>query len=418
MTCNQHYGIANYPPCSGNGDCIHGRCKCHEYWFDISDYNIQRGLDCDHNINVIKYWSLAIVVIAAINIVLILFCLYKEIRYVLSKSRPIWSLEGKHSLMAFAWLANASLFIVFALKYSSPTTEVLGLAPDIWTIMFALGAFSFIGFTISVLHHVVVKFLRGYLIFVDIHIREHITSVMKKTTTVAAIYPLANTIVMLALSLAVFFDEGRSASTLVIIILLTIAIHFLYYACAVLYLGHLFLNEMNKYCLQMRAQDEERGLTANEKVTYDSMELLYKRLKYIYTISRPIVLGSIPLNFIFVCWNFLRRKITYLLLFLSLMFLIASPVIVLAIRSFEIFPSRGKAQETASDAKKAPLPVASVSMRQTNHLTSAKDIKQVIAFMKDSSSSKVMPFSPLNHKPQMKHLNTFDIACSEHEDHP
>jgi hypothetical protein len=142
---------------------------------------------------------------------------------------------------------------------------------------------------------------------------------------------------------------------------------------------------------------------------------LYQCIKLTSTMSRPIVLGSIPLNFIFVCWNFLRRKITYLLLFLSLMFLIASPVIVLAIRSFEIFPSRGKAQETASDAKKAPLPVASVSMRQTNHLTSAKDIKQVIAFMKDSSSSKAIPFSPLNHKSQMKHLYTF--ACSEHEDH-
>jgi hypothetical protein len=390
MTCNQHYGIANYPPCSGNGDCIDGRCICHQGWFDTSDYNNVPGLDCDNNVNAIKYWSLFNLIVTCITVPVISYCLYKEIRFVLDQAKPLWTFGGKHTLMAFAWSANVSIFLLCVFKYLDPSNEVVGSRQHLEMSVFSWTAMSSIAYTVSVFHLILVKFLRGHLIFMDAQMREHLTKVMNVTSSFAIVFPTMFSTSLLIVTVTSLVRPAKPHDIYASFILLSLAIAYIYYASTILYIFETFLRELSKYITQMQtkidASTHSNQLTSpvsNESVTFNSVKALYAKFKMVNHLFTPSVVAGIPLNLSFLCWSFLRRKATYLLVFQSTMFIFVTPVLSWSIRSFKVFnhssasPSRSSKRSFGFNSKSSKVSGIVSSRLNPSHKTPSKSYRKI-----------------------------------------
>jgi hypothetical protein len=313
--------------------------------------------------------------------------------------------------MTFALLANISCFGAYFLLYLDPSKNVGGSFDYPLSTVFGAGIFSFVAYTLSTLYLIVMKFLRGYLVFVDINVRERLTYVMDVTTSLAIVFPSIFSGMILAISIFCVFDHGQSADTIAILILLLESLEFLYYALVLNYIYQTFLRELTKYLDQMKGVEESRGLSANEQATVNSVKDIYGKFKLVGEVVKQILAGSIPTNLVFMSWNFLRRKLMYLLMFQAGSFILTCPVITLCIKSFAIFQWK---TVVLKDSRFVQDPqVVKGGAQQTKAMTSMKDVKKtVIDFKEKVLSSQVVPFSPVA-APALKHLNTFDVAQSE-----
>jgi hypothetical protein len=103
---------------------------------------------------------------------------------------------------------------------------------------------------------------------------------MSKTTAVATVFPIAYmyAIVIFALSLSLsltIVDQGHPSNILATLLHCSCSNYHSPYILRLCSLSHLFINELHKNCVQMRAhEDEHRGLNANEKVTFSSIEIV------------------------------------------------------------------------------------------------------------------------------------------------
>jgi hypothetical protein len=343
MSCNQHYGIANYPPCSGNGDCIDGRCICHQGWFDISDYNIQRGLDCDNNLYIIKYWALVNLIIACCTLLLYMYCLHREIISSYSRSK-MWTMttDSKQAGLMLTIIANICLLLCSIYRYigREKYLEEIDLHPQL--AIFGVGAMSAVAFNVSCFHLLLVKFLQGYMMFVDVKVRDHLMHVMSVTSSLAYVFPVVYSAVLVAITIACALDRDQSSNIYATMILLAFSIAYMYFSCSILYIFEVFLRELNRYLAGNQSGP------SNDTATYLYANSLYQKFKLASRVFTPSLLGGIPLNLLFLCWNFLRRKTTYLFLFHTTTILLTTPFFVVPVR----FTREPKIQSSSAKSRK------------------------------------------------------------------
>jgi hypothetical protein len=333
MDCDRGYGISGYPQCSGNGICIHDRCLCHAGWTSLADMALGEGYDCDININVVKYWSLVNAPLSTIAFLITCYLLIGEYRYLKAYKK---SLDYKHFSMIFVLLTAISIFMLSISKYNAPVDMNMGSAASPYQSVVGVFAIIFITCSLSSFYLILVKFLQGYLIFVDPKIRDGLLLFINRTHTLAYIYPIVNGL-LLAIVVGVASTQPTDHSQYYDIAFVgLITITYLYYASTVLYVFEIFLREISNY-LKQRANSttliESPSRNRVQRNTVLSAQSLYDRFRKINFLLIQNAVGGAILNIVSLGWSFLRRKVVYMLIFQSSTLVMVGPVIMWYIRS-------------------------------------------------------------------------------------
>ena len=118
MSCNRHYGISLYAPCSGNGECIDNICYCNPEFTSCGDFEPTVGYDCDINITTIR-------VISGINIAIAFFSTIIVIKHILNQQPPKNAKDKSYDpkyLFPYVMLWNdVGIFLFYTLKLIDPT---------------------------------------------------------------------------------------------------------------------------------------------------------------------------------------------------------------------------------------------------------------------------------------------------------
>ena len=121
MSCDRDYGIANYPICSGNGQCVNDFCVCNSGWTSYADWEINNGYDCDINILSIRLLGGLITFFGSISIYYILEFLFTLNRYNSLK------IASQHLLLGLIYFIKLSCFFIFGVaKLVDPVKYCIG----------------------------------------------------------------------------------------------------------------------------------------------------------------------------------------------------------------------------------------------------------------------------------------------------
>jgi hypothetical protein len=334
-----------------------------------------------------------------------LYCFINEIRYVLSQSKPFWIFDGKHTMMAFSFTLKIGIIGFSTMKYQDPVKNVVGSATHPAVCVFGMMILFSVPFLLSIFHLLLVKFLRGYLKFVDINIRDHLVYVMDKTSSNSALFPSAFTITCLAIITACVLDHGKLQRMHIyaILILATLNVGYLYYAGLILYIFEMFLRELSKYTKNMESITRQRVLSPAELETYGTVRRLYANFKLVNHLLTPAIIVGIPLNLSFLCWDFLLKKITYVLLFQITVFEIVVPPLVWSMRSSQVISGRD-----LQSSKQRSISNGVSSKKNGSNGTSSKMalLSPISMFTKTNKQIKVFPAQYSSRATQEQTSNT------------
>jgi hypothetical protein len=297
------YGIPNYPICSGHGVCVDNKCICDNKWTGYSDLELVDGYDCDINHDIVVAWAAIDVCLTAIAMMVIGYYIIQE--KMLTKAK--WS--KVKSLCFFAFFLMNMFGALHAIeKIRDPMHAIIGRS--VYVEIWALGITSMALYGLSGFFIIMIKFLKSYSRMLDPITKARLYSTMDKLVTLAPIFP---TMFLVAYAAIIFSAQGLPPSysdSLNIGGYLLYTIAYCYYSATVIYVLHVFLNEVGKYLESTKESTMDNSLTSSQEIFR-----VYEKVQVAYRFLLPFQVGGAPINIIFAAWHFLRRKLVYLLLF-------------------------------------------------------------------------------------------------------
>jgi hypothetical protein len=322
MSCTHIYGINNYPSCSGNGVCIHHTCVCNQGWSSIGDMHLEKHVDCDINISLIKYWSLVNAILSCITVLTVSYCLLVEYSYFQGNIRQFFSRDGKNTFSLFFGLTAVMVIMYSICKMIEPTEAYIGSPTHIHMSIISFGILGFAMFSASAFTLFLTKFLRNRMKFMKSDGKESLIHIMDIASTRIYTISCAISIIMLVLFMICSFLQPDTSDAVYIAYQIIYLFTFCKFALPLSYILHMFISELKKTILTATTEgDREDVICGSGKQTCLSSKVaettkkikhLIRQFSIIHMIFTPAIVSFIPVNLLFVTWYFIRRKFIYL----------------------------------------------------------------------------------------------------------
>jgi hypothetical protein len=310
------YGIRGYEMCSGNGHCINSKCVCNEDWSSLGDFHLEDGIECDIKLSVIKYWTLCNLILSSLAVIAAIFCLSYDYCHLRNIGKKFFTRDGKQMFSFYLGLAALIIALYSACKFADPRNANIGSRDHLHVIIFAVAIVYITMLSGSAFTLILIKFLRGHLIFMNSTNKERLVVIMNVVSSAAFIFPACIMICLLLSVLICTYQPPSQSYIYYLVYEATYNVAFLAYGMPVVFISHTFLTDLKRSMVISSASSvmsSSMGFQAKE--TSETIASIRKQFQLIHMILTPAIFSCIPINALFLLWYFLNRKFVYLFCF-------------------------------------------------------------------------------------------------------
>lgn len=281
--------------CSGRGYLCQPQniCLCDVGWTSLNDYSIVEGDNCTINISSITYLSIVDLIFAASFLILIL-------RYISIRLRTITcrSMEPKSFCpFAFAAVGVADFLLAISkLAYGKP--EIVGRDVGNSVLQSLFTFFCFISLTLY--YRVVLKFLKGYSRMMSTNDRNnlrHHYDVLQKYSWLIVLFSIP----VSAAPLLAYCYQSHMVSVTILGVAGTGLLVLIYGVFLITATG-LLLAELTPY------------IKSTSSAFVGDLSVVCMRMRITFYLGGGIIIFGASAMVIFGSWDFLRNKVTYILI--------------------------------------------------------------------------------------------------------
>lgn len=284
-------------PCSGHGNCniLSSMCVCEDGWSSFGDFAVDKGVDCDQNINVIQILNCITIAIVVIFVVFIIRVLYLRILI-----KP--SIKDPPVLCSIMFLLTGLMELSYdIMKIVNPTDNIIGKSP---AVSFFAGS-KFLFFTYGFIIFIVIlgNFFKGYAKSMSAEVKAKVEGVINFQERIFPPIIFIVTASSFMPLIGISFPESAAGFSSVFFTGFSVV-----WLCMVLIILSLVSVMKTELKLAIFKSDETSAKTSISPLTK-----IYHRLVIIdvmFKISSPFI---ICLFFSIGFWPYLRRKYSYFL---------------------------------------------------------------------------------------------------------
>ena len=326
MNCDRHYGIAGYSSvCSGHGTCINNQCICNNDWTSQGDFETQENYDCDMNIMTIKVISGFVFCLSIITFISLLRYIYNTPITATTKNNQF---DPKKYIPYSRLVYAISCAILSCGKMLYPTKFIVG-GQNFYVLATVSACFMFIALGTSASLTIISnsKFLAGYSKIMSENLRIKLLKdieFVERLIIPSLLFWYSSIIFFFFSSIYPKFSDKFAIGALICINIATFG-----FVIVNSLTTNVVIKELTEYLNSITNSNENNEYNQNNPNNQinDPISINHanheNQRQHIIDITRRLKLfnksfittfvAASPV-FIFAAWNYLRRKLSYVIL--------------------------------------------------------------------------------------------------------